>query len=200
MSGLDASVLTLLLYPDSDSPFDPATQKPVVRAKDRVELLIADLQKANKKIVIPTPVLSEVLVKTGSSGLQYVKIMQRSEVFDIRSFDQIAAIELAEMTRRAEATGNKREGSVEPYQKIKLDRQIVAICKIAGVQTLYACDRGLRTFAQKAGLKVIGVHELPLPPEPPQLDMLSLLKKEDEAEPQEPNVDEPDEEDEAPDR
>ncbi|MBT3071678.1 hypothetical protein KKP04_12475 [Rhodomicrobium sp. Az07] len=176
MDGMDASVLTLVLHPEAKSPCDPVTGKPIPRAKDRVDHLLATLQQANRKIVIPTPVLSEVLVRTGKEGLGYIHLLQKSEFFDIRPFDEIAAIELSEINRRAIAEGNKTAKSEAPYQKIKVDRQIVSICKMAGVQVLYACDRVLMNFAKQAGLRVCGLHELPLPPDPqtpPQLDIFS---------------------------
>jgi hypothetical protein len=169
MAGFDSTVLTLMLNPAADCPPDPGTGLPVSKARERVELLIQTLTKSKTKIVIPTPVLSEVLVEAGSAGFAYVQILNKQFVFDVRPFDEIAAIQLAEMTKRAIALGDKREGSKEPYQKIKLDRQIVSICKVAGVSTLYASDNSLANFARKAGLSVIGVHELPLPAEPPQL-------------------------------
>jgi len=106
----------------------------------------------------------------------------------------LAAIELALMTEKALADGDKRGGSVEPWQKIKLDRQIVAICKVSGVTTLYASDRSLSNFAREAGLQVIEVHELPLPPESPQLTMHEILEAK-EAD-QEAPTSTPDEEDE----
>jgi|SRR5271166_5510594 len=171
MAAFDATVLTLVLNPASDCPPDPRTKTPVLKARERVEFLIQTLSKAKTKIVIPTPVLSEVLVEAGSAGLAYIQILSKQFVFDIRPFDEIAAIELAEMTKRAIDAGDKREGEKQPYQKIKLDRQIAAICKVAGVSTLYVSDNSLANFARKSGLSVIGVHELPLPPEPPQLAM-----------------------------
>jgi hypothetical protein len=132
---------------------------------------IQGLHKAKQKIIIPTPALSEVLVRAGANGLRYVDTLQKAAVFDIRDFDKLAAVELALITIEAIKTGDKKSGSEEPWQKIKLDRQIVAICKVAKVSTLYATDRSLANFARLAGVDVVGVHELPLPPEPPQLTM-----------------------------
>ncbi len=173
MGGLDASVLTLVINPDAKSPPDPITGKPITKAKERVDHLLATLQQANRKIIIPTPVLSEVLVRSGKEGLRYVEIIRKSKYFDIKPFDEISAIELSEMNRQALAEGSKTAKTEAPYQKIKVDRQIVAICKMAGVQTIYACDKVLMNFAKAAGLEVIGLHELPLPPQPLQIDLFA---------------------------
>jgi predicted nucleic acid-binding protein len=194
MIAIDATVLTLVLNPRSDSPPDPTTGKPVPRAKDRVDFLIQTLHTAKQTIVIPAPVLSEVLVRAGSNGLAYLNVMQKAAVFDIRDFDKLAAIELALMTQAAIQAGDKRERSTEPWQKIKIDRQVVAICKVAGVSTLYATDRSLANFAGKAGIRITGIHELPLPPEPPQITMDQWLAAQqissDEPKPEEIDSDE----------
>jgi predicted nucleic acid-binding protein len=175
MVGLDASVLILFLNPDAKAPTDPSTDLPVDQAHARVNHLIKQLEANGSQIVIPTPALSEVLVRTGRSGLNYVSILEERLAFVIKPFDTIAAIELAEITRRAIEGGDKNEGSREPYQKIKVDRQIVAICKLNGVQTLYSADKSLRNFAERAGMNAIAVHQMELPPTqppPPQLDFL----------------------------
>ena len=92
MVGVDATVLTLLLNEKADSPPDPATGKPVQKTKERVAFLVQTLHKAKQKLIIPTPVLSEVLVRTGIEGLQYVELLQRSSVFEIKDFDKLAAV------------------------------------------------------------------------------------------------------------
>lgn len=179
MRGVDATVLTLLLNENSDSPPDPNTGKPVEKTRDRVNYLIETLQKQKQKIIIPTPVLAEVLVQSGMTGLRYVEVLQRATVFEIKDFDKLAAVELAMMTSSALSAGKgkKKGSSSEPWQKIKLDRQIVAICKVAGVSTLYASDRSLSNFAREAGMQVVGVHELDLPPEPAQLTLNDILER-----------------------
>jgi hypothetical protein len=179
MRGVDATVLTLLLNENADSPPDPITGKSIEKTRDRVNFLVQSLQQQKQKIIIPTPVLAEVLVASGTPGLRYVEMLQKAAVFEIRDFDKLAAIELALMTRTAldAGKGKKKGQSTEPWQKIKLDRQIVSVCKVAGVSILYASDNSLRNFAMQAGMQVVGVHELPLPPTEPQLSMHDLLEQ-----------------------
>jgi hypothetical protein len=204
MIGVDASVLTLILNEEADAPPDPTTGKPIDRVRDRVDFWIQDLHKNKQKIVIPTPALSEVLVRSGPGGLQYIDILQKAAVFDIRDFDKLAAVELALMTQQAIKGGGKKSGSKEPWQKIKLDRQIVAICKVASVDTLYAMDPSLANFARTSGMDVKGVHELSLPPESPQLTMDKWLEAAaqedapDEPKPEDIESDEPEKEPEPP--
>src|SRR5207249_3637068 len=80
------------------------------------------------------------------------------------------------MNRDAIRAGDKRAGEVEPWQRIKLDRQIVAIGRVAGAKAIYTNDKPLGRFAASAGMAVIGVHDLPLPASTSQPDMLKQLE------------------------
>jgi hypothetical protein len=172
----DAATLTLLLWERADPPLDPATGQAISQAKERVELLVQTLHKKGTKILIPTPVLSEVLVQSGPAGLRYVEVLQKTAVFRLEPFDTRAAIELAEMTREALDAGDKKSGVEAPWQLIKLDRQIVAIARVAGASTLYTDDEKLSKFALKAKLNVTGLHELPAPASAAQTDLLAAFE------------------------
>ena len=84
----DSSTLLLVLDPKAKPPTDPNTGKSVERAADRIDHLISTLDKNGKKVIIPTPVLSEVLVKAGNATQQYLEIMNKRSVFRIAPFDQ----------------------------------------------------------------------------------------------------------------
>ena len=68
MAVFDSTVLLYLLEPDAQTPRDPATGAPVADARQRIEHLIETLERKNEVVVIPTPVLSEVLVRADSAG------------------------------------------------------------------------------------------------------------------------------------
>src|SRR6266481_4640259 len=53
---IDATMLLLLVQPGTPGPKD-ATGAPVTRCKERIELLIATLDKEGQRIAIPTPAL-----------------------------------------------------------------------------------------------------------------------------------------------
>ena len=88
--------------------------------------------------------------------------------FKIVPFDTRAAVELAALTREALATGDKRSGSTAPWAKVKFDRQIVAIARTEGAELIYSDDEDLRRCALNVGIVVLGIAELPLPPDEPQ--------------------------------
>jgi hypothetical protein len=172
MVGIDATTLMLLLRPGIPIPNGP-NGHPIDRPKERIEYLVQQLDKSGTKIVIPTPALSEALVRAGVAGSQeLVEKLQKFAVFRIEPFDLRAAIEVAAMSRDAVARGNKRGKSDATWAKVKYDRQIVAIMKVHGVTTIYSDDRDIRTLGGRAKINVVSVADLPLPPEKAQLDLL----------------------------
>lgn len=69
---------------------------PITAPKERVEHLISELEAGGINIMIPTPVLSEVLVRAGAkASQQIVEELNRQSVFRIEPFDIRAAIEVA---------------------------------------------------------------------------------------------------------
>lgn len=174
---LDATALGLLVHPESRPPLDPATNRPVDHARERYAFLAEELKRQGETIVIPTPALSELLVLAGDNGPALLTAVHKSARFKIVEFDVRAAVEVAAMTREAERAGDKRAGSSEPYQKIKVDRQIVAIARVMGVRAIYSDDRNIRSFAEGLGMTVVRSWELPLPPAATP-DLLSLIDAE----------------------
>lgn len=168
----DADILLMLFMPDVPPPQDPRTKKPVERAKERIEELIATLDRERKKIIIPTPALSEFLARTGRAAPKILEQLNESARFKIVPFDERAAVEAAIATYEAHEAGDKKEGSQSSWSKIKFDRQIVAIAKVESAEIIYSDDDDVRRFAKKCGIRVIGVSELPLPP--PKQEKLAL--------------------------
>jgi hypothetical protein len=165
MVSVDATFLGLMLHPDAKPPLDPTTQKPTERTKDRIEKLLEDLVLAREKVIVPTPELCEFLVFAKDDGPQYLSELNNLSNFYIRPFDQMAAVELAAIEILARRTGSKRtpETVEVPWQKVKFDRQIIAIAKIHGAHTIYSDDGHIKTFAEDVGIKVICCWELALP-------------------------------------
>ena len=162
---LDADILLLLLTPDAKPPKDPATNELIERPKERIEYLVTKLADAKTKIVIPTPVLSEILVKAGSAGPQYIDILRQHSQFKIAAFDERSAIECAAQLADAKSRGDKKAGSTSPWAKVKFDRQIVAIAVVNGVERIYSSDEDIKKYATASGLQVTKLWQLPLPPE-----------------------------------
>jgi hypothetical protein len=166
----DATMLLLLLRPNSGRPLD-SDGTPIAQVAERIAHLVQRLERARNRIVIPTPALSEVLVRAGSAAPQIVETLGRSALFKIMPFDSLAAIEAALMTRAAIDAGDKRSGLEATWAKVKFDRQIVAIAKVARATEIYSDDTDVRTLAAAEDITVIGLAQLPTPPEKAQIEM-----------------------------
>lgn len=167
----DTSVLLLALQPNAKPPLDPSTDKPLDQAKQRVEYLVKTLSKAKTKVIIPSPVLSELLVGAGSAGPQYIQELQKTP-FRVSPFDTRAAIECAD----AMANHGTKGKSAETRAKVKFDRQIVAIAKVEHVDAIYSDDDHIHKLGAQAGLKVVRTFELGLDPDEAQ-HKLSLVQR-----------------------
>lgn len=159
---VDSSTLALMVNPDARPPNDPTTGQPVVRARERVLGLIARLSGTDT-LIVPTPVLAEVLVRAGDGGPAVLEQLQGQARIRVRPFDERAAVEVALMTQEALKAGDKRGGSEQPWQKVKYDRQIIGIARVSGATRIYADDGGLASFARSVGMEVISTWELPIP-------------------------------------
>lgn len=168
---IDATILLLLLRPESAVPLD-AAGRPVDHAPARVDFLIRELENLGSRILIPTPALSEVLVRAGATASQQIiDAINRRPVFRIEAFDTRAAIEVAAMTRSALDAKSKKGSSDSTWAKIKYDRQIVAIARVNQASTIYSDDRDIRSIAAQADISVIGLADLQLPPEAAQHEL-----------------------------
>jgi hypothetical protein len=159
---VDSSALILLINPAANPPDDPETEQPVTHARERVELFLAGLSSADT-LIIPTPVLAEVLVGAEEGGPGLLEAISGLARVKVRPFGERAAIETAMMTREAIAAGDKRLGSQAPWQKVKVDRQVVAVVRAENATRMYADDHNLVKFARKLGMDVFSTWDLPVP-------------------------------------
>ena len=170
----DTSVLLLLLDPSAKPPNDPDTGAPLDQAAARIEHLVDTLTAAGTRVIIPTPVFSELLVLAGDAGPKYVQRLNGTSTFRVAPFDQKAAIEAAIMHRDALQRGGIRVDAAKldvTRTKIKFDRQIVAIAKVEGAQIVYSDDDHVITCAKRAGLDASRTSDLDPPPVDPQQAM-----------------------------
>jgi hypothetical protein len=171
---IDATILLLILNPHAPGPKD-ASGNPVPYARERIAYLIKELQRTKTQIGIPAPALSEILVRMGlNKAHETIAYLEQSAVFSVEAFDQMAAIELAEMLKNESAQNRKRAraGGAETYAKLKFDRQVVAISKVRGAKAIYSDDEHIEILGRQNGIKVVGVKGLELPPEEHQIPLL----------------------------
>ena len=141
----------------------------------RIDHFIAEADKSKSQIVIPMPALAEFLVGADQAGIEIVNKLERKAYIDLAPFDRAAAFECAQLDRAAlggsamatkkgkdQRTG-KKDGVEAPWQKIKIDRQIVAIAKSRGAQLIVSGDDGVRSNALRVGIQACTLQELALP-------------------------------------
>jgi len=170
----DSSVILLVLDPRARPPLDPETQNPVSRASERIDYLIDVLSQKKETIIIPTPVLSEVLVYAGDALPKYLYFFNSKAVFRIAGFDQKAAIEAALSIKDSLDRGGLKIDVTDPAAtrgKVKFDRQIVAIAKAEGATAVYSDDSDVLKYARNGGLQAFRTADLDLPPEAPQEEL-----------------------------
>ena len=115
----------------------------------RATALIDRLEMSGKRLLIPTIVMGEFLIKIPPDALQ-ATIDHLNSSFMIAPYDALAAIHYARLQRLWDSTGAR---SGEPFEgktrhELKADRMIVATAVAAGAQRIYSHDKALRAFAE----------------------------------------------------
>ena len=139
--------------------FDRKAGASVERAAARIDGLIESLSNKKAKIIIPTPALTEVLMAGKFTVQVYIEKLKTFGAFQIRAYDERAAIELA-AEYVATKKSNRERAKQAPWNKIKFDRQIVAIAKTQGASAVYSDDAQLRQFARECGMDAYGLAEI----------------------------------------
>lgn len=158
---LDTSVLAHLLYPTGHTPIDPSTKEPISYCQERLQHFIQMHQRS--KVLVASPSYAEFLVHAGARYEEVLELFRRSAVLKVVPFDEACAMECALLEIESRESGDKRGGSDAPWQKVKVDRQIVATGLFHGVSCLYTEDANMRKVAMRAGLEVKGIADMPIP-------------------------------------
>jgi predicted nucleic acid-binding protein len=166
----DTTTLLLARDPNSRPPRDPATNLPVTRCAERVTFLLKGLSERGERVLTPTPVIAEFLVKAGKNKAKFANEFVASRNFVIGDFDMLAAIELSTI-KDPDLDNGKSLDPIVTKAKIKFDRQILAIAKVHQAHTMYTDDGRLRDVAVANGLRVVMTWDLDVPPEPPQASL-----------------------------
>lgn len=157
----DTSVLVLAFDDTAGAPKDPATGLVLEKCKERITHLIDALSSSKERILIPTPVIAEYLVRGGEDKDKRAAELINSRVFTIAPFDIKAAIECALLES---GRTPKRDDDVATKAQVKYDRQIVAIAKAHGARVIYTGDERLAKCANSNGISTVMTWEMPLPP------------------------------------
>ncbi|MDO8264459.1 MAG: PIN domain-containing protein [Gallionella sp.] len=147
-------------------------------ADDRAKMahFIEEIDKSKSKVIFPMIAVSEFLVRADRAGIAFLEELEKKACVMVADFDRGAAHELAKMERDALDAGDKRAGSEEPYQKIKVDRQIIAIGMAHGAKMVISRDDGVLSQATRLGLVAKRIQDLDLPESARQLTLITPSK------------------------
>ena len=126
----------------------------------RVDHLIESLAKQRVKILVPTPALTDLMVRAGKAREGYHRELTQSSRFRVEPFDAKAAMECALLLSEAWDKG-KKTGITRT--KFKFDWQIVAIAASRNATAIYSDDEDLAAAARRVAIAVYATDSLPLP-------------------------------------
>ncbi|MEZ0582476.1 type II toxin-antitoxin system VapC family toxin [Erwinia sp. STN24] len=148
---------------------NPADGKPVSDLDRRADALIDYIESINGKIIIPTPVLAEYLVGINKADHQtHLRLIQAQACFEIIPFDEIAAIECAQMPSIQEL---KAMMASDTANKVKFDRQIISIAIAVNADEVWTHDKGVYKRCKELNITVKSLADINPNPKQGQLDM-----------------------------
>jgi predicted nucleic acid-binding protein len=140
-----------------------STEKEGSLDKARLDFLFEQVSAAGGTLVLPTPSLAEFLVGTDEATGDFLTALERRRAFRIAPFDRRAAFECALLDKAAIGKGDKKGGRTDNWQRIKVDRQIVAVARAQNATVMVSNDEKLRGTAKNAGMIAMSIQELDLP-------------------------------------
>lgn len=159
---VDNNILIQILAPNSTGLTNPETKIVLDRVDERAQAFVAEAERKNALILIPTPVLSEFLIGVEASKYQeYLDILNGSACFEVVDFDTAAAIECAQLPDKKELA------QISPGQfasKLVYDRQIVGIALATMADEVWSHDDSLGKIASSRGLTVKSLADIEPPP------------------------------------
>jgi hypothetical protein len=149
---IDANFLVAYVHPETSDD-----------DKARIAHLFSLAEKSKSRIIIPMPAAAEYLVGADMAAVESFNRLERKSFVFVAPFDRASAFECALLDRAAIGGGDKKDGSISPWQKVKIDRQIVAIGKANGATLLISGDEGVRNNALRVGMAAKKIQDLELP-------------------------------------
>lgn len=153
---------------------DPKTSEDT---RHRITHIFAIAEKTKTRIIFPMPAIAEYLVQADEGALNILNVSERKTFIFAAPFDRAAAFECALLERQARESGDKRDGSTIPWQKIKIDRQIIGIARAQGATLIITNDQNLKLNAMRFGILSIDIDEFDLPEDAKQRTLPSIPAK-----------------------
>lgn len=166
---IDTSVLIFMADPSAPAPLHPTTRKPVSHCRERVESLIEGLNDSSAVVIVPTPVLSELLIRAADRQQELLAVITGKRGVQVSPFDAMAAVENSQL-RRSRRLAVAKQG--ETKKEVSFDLQVLAIARVNNADMVLTDDVNLRRRCVQSGMKVLGIADLPLSDAKRQIDLL----------------------------
>jgi predicted nucleic acid-binding protein len=128
--------------------------------------LVKSLSNSRVRILIPSPCLTELLVRAGKARDEYVQLLSNTSSFEVIAFDRRAATECAILL---EEVWDKKLQRDITRTKFKYDWMIVACAASRNATKIYSDDGDVARCAAKVRIQTVTQKELPIPPESRQM-------------------------------
>jgi hypothetical protein len=147
----DASILIDLFNP-----------RLVGERKSKLDCLAKTLLREKTKILVPTPALTELMIKADKARDDYLRKLSSTATFKIEPFGERAAMECAMLLAEAFPAKQRRQIS---RGKLKFDWQIIAIAASCKAKAIYSDDEDIARYAKRVKIPAYRTDDLPLPEE-----------------------------------
>jgi len=127
---------------------------------------LEDIDRANGQLIIPVQVVGEYTSGADKAGQEVLAKLLGNRRIKVANFDHVAAVECAMMDKIAISSGGHKRAPLTrdiSWQKVKVDRQIVAIARVLKVDRIISTDGDIPKIAEALGMPCIAVEDLPLP-------------------------------------
>lgn len=145
---------------DANILIDLFNEKLKGERREKLDFLVHRLTKSRTKVIIPTPSLTELLVRADKARDSYFRKISSTSVFSVAPFDSRAAMECSILL---EAAWSKSEQRKISHSKFKFDWQIVSIAASRSATAIYSDDGDLERAARHVRIPVYKTSDLPLP-------------------------------------
>jgi hypothetical protein len=129
----------------------------------RIASFLAQVDKEKVTLIVPMPAFAEYLVRADAGTLLAMQAFEKKAFVRLAPFDRAAAFECAKLDRAALNAGDKKDGVKDSWQKVKIDRQIIAIADANGAKLIISGDSSLRAHAARSGIQAMQIKDIPLP-------------------------------------
>lgn len=135
---------------------------------DKVTHFVRGLSRANSVVMIPAPVIAELVAGRAQKIEEVVETIRRLKGFTVQPFDEVIAIETGERIASHQASLQPQDRAPHWKVTMKYDAMIAATAIVRGASDLYTDDPNLGKYLKGTSVTLRLIDDLPSPPEEPQ--------------------------------